>query len=174
MNHKRLFKATRHPGIGIATKSFDYWTIDSSYPEWDSIHRVQGPFFNWMRELAPIHSKPPRLDIPSFNFFTFYSSCSDPYFCHHISIWKISASLLLVFFVQSFFSCNGIRWPLFSYLLQQFTVLINYLCALDTTFRILNTWYRLHVIWLYDFYGIFVLVGKAFTITHSYPLGHLS
>ena len=40
---------------------------------------------------------------------------------------------------QELFLCNGIRWPLFSYLHQQFTVIINYLCALDTTLRILNT-----------------------------------
>ena len=38
-----------------------------------------------------------------------------------------------------FFKCNGFRWPLFFYLHQQFTVLINYLCILDTTLRILDT-----------------------------------
>ena len=40
------------------------------------------------------------------------------------------------------FLCNGIRWPLFSYLL---TVLNNYFFALDTTLRILKAWYKLHI-----------------------------
>ena len=43
-----------------------------------------------------------------------------------------------------FFLCKGIRWPLFSYFTSQLTVL-NYLCALDTTLRILIKWYKLHV-----------------------------
>ena len=34
--------------------------------------------------------------------------------------------------LSAIFFCNGIRWPLFSYLNQQLTVLINYLCTLDT------------------------------------------
>ena len=33
------------------------------------------------------------------------------------------------------FLCNGIRWPLFLLFTSQLTVLINYLCALDTTLR---------------------------------------
>ena len=37
-----------------------------------------------------------------------------------------------------FFLCYGIGWPLFSYFHKQFTVLINYLCALDPTLRILE------------------------------------
>ena len=48
---------------------------------------------------------------------------------------EFDAVNILIFFSK----CNGIRWPLFTYLHHQFTVLINYLCALDTTLRILNT-----------------------------------
>ena len=50
------------------------------------------------------------------------------------------------------FLCNGIRLPLFSYLHQQFTVLINYLCALDTTLRTLIKWYKWHVMSYISFF----------------------
>ena len=46
---------------------------------------------------------------------------------------------------KSFFKCNGIRWSLFSYLHHSLQHLNNYLCALDTTLRILITSYKLHV-----------------------------
>ena len=40
---------------------------------------------------------------------------------------------------QIFFIHNGIRWPLFSYLHRNSQSFNYYLCALDTTLRILNT-----------------------------------
>ena len=59
---------------------------------------------------------------------------------------KTKLALLWTTLSKEFFQCNGIRWPLFYYLQQQFSVLNSYLCALDTTLRTLNTWYRLQVI----------------------------
>ena len=41
----------------------------------------------------------------------------------------------------------------------QFTVLNNHLGALDTTLRILITWYKLHVLNYISFLGVFILVG---------------
>ena len=39
-------------------------------------------------------------------------------------------TLALVCLSNCFFLCNGIRWPLFSYLHQEFTFLINYLLCI--------------------------------------------
>ena len=56
------------------------------------------------------------------------------------NLWTAPIFFKGVYFeVKLFFYCNGIRWPLIYYLHQQFTVLNNHLCALDTTLRMLNT-----------------------------------
>ena len=42
--------------------------------------------------------------------------------------------------------CSGIRWPLFSYLHHKSQSLVIIFCVLDTTLRILITWYKLEKI----------------------------
>ena len=53
----------------------------------------------------------------------------------HIGPTKVKAhkSFLFIEGSDKVFLCYGIRWPLLSYLHQQVTVYIYYLCALDTT-----------------------------------------
>ena len=48
------------------------------------------------------------------------------------------------FLREILFLCNGIRWPLFLLFTPQLTVLINYLCGLDTTLR--NTEHMFHMV----------------------------
>ena len=43
---------------------------------------------------------------------------------------------------EAFFLCNGFRWPLFFYSHQEFTVLINCFCILNTLLNIY--WFVLH------------------------------
>ena len=68
-------------------------------------------------------------------------------------------------FVFSFFlylfSFFGFGWPLFFYLHQSFTVLINYLCILDTTFRILDTQWNYMIFDFMIFRVFFALVGLS-------------
>ena len=70
-----------------------------------------------------------------------------------IIIWNKSSSGL--FFM---------KWHQVAFILlftSQFTVLINYVCILDTTLRVLNTWYRLHVICYISFWGVIVCVETS-------------
>ena len=52
-------------------------------------------------------------------------------------------------------------------LTPQFTVIINYLCILDTSLRVLNTWYRLHdITHIQDVHNI---VGPLVPYNHACP-----
>ena len=68
------------------------------------------------------------------------------------------------------FLCNGFRWPLFFFLHQQFTVLINYLCILDTTLRILNTQWNYMLYALCNFYSLSTC-AYTYNVPRTYKSG---
>ena len=68
-------------------------------------------------------------------------------------VWTSIILLILFFYFL-------ILWHQVAFIIlftSQLTVLNNYLCALDTTLRILITWYKLHVMNYISFLGVIVL-----------------
>ena len=80
----------------------------------------------WLKRECSSQAKPfvnctGRGKCHSKNSITFHSRV-------HITFLELNS-------IFSGFLCNGIRWPLFILFISQLTVLVNYLCALDTTLR---------------------------------------
>ena len=89
------------------------------------------------------------------NLTVVFGVLPDPLFLSicYVTLKLSSPFSLIVSHFHKYFSI--FYWHQVAFILlftSQFTVLINYLCALDTTLRIMNTWYKLHVMWLYGFY----------------------
>ena len=59
----------------------------------------------------------------------FFGMAAMPFLCYSLLLNQFILSRVNLVFplklAKVFFLCNGIRWPLFAYLHQQFTVLIN-------------------------------------------------
>ena len=86
-------------------------------------------FCLWSRQLETTTNCTPDMKKPRFSRI-------------HSLFLTVFLSFSLSLFLSLFF-CNGIRWPLFYSLHHNSqSLIINYLCVLDTTLRILNTWYN--------------------------------
>ena len=69
-----------------------------------------------------------------------------------------------------FFKCNGIQVAFILLFTSQLTVFNNHLWALDTTLRILNTWYKLHVMnYITHIQDVHNIAGPLVPYNHACP-----
>ena len=74
-----------------------------------------------------------------------HAHCSVSCLLTTVSPRWLSKKYILGGFLQVFLNMFWHQAAFILLFTSQLKVLNNYLCALDTTFRILNTWYKLHV-----------------------------